>query len=449
MIKTNAKTNNAANLEKDFTKLEQMPTRDGYGQGLVELGKSNTNVVVLSGDLTESTRSQWFKEKFPNRFFEVGVAEQNMMGIAAGLALSGKIPFVSSYAVFCPGRNWDQLRVSVCYNEAPVKIAGAHAGISVGPDGATHQALEDIAITRALPKLTVLVPCDAIEAQKATIASAKINGPVYIRLGRAKSPVITTSTTPFKIGKAEVYREGTDVAIIACGIMVHEAMVAAEKLSKEGINAMVVNCHTIKPIDAQTIINAAKKTGAVVTAEEHQRAGGMGSAVAEVLSQNYPVPIKMVAVDDRFGESGEPQELLNAFGLTAKDIIIAAKSIINKTKTTQQPYEVEQMAFDRKKLTTDVHPDLTFKLRGGEIIRNIPQLKRMMAKMKDDVFTHHVNSEKNDFSNWVRDVHGDKELAESIKKCQDKVLIEKELEKALRDAFLQQKNKLTIEKTKK
>ncbi len=433
------KTNPCANLEQDFSKLEQVPTRDGYGKGLVELGKINKDVVVLSGDLTESTRSHWFKEQFPKRFFELGVAEQNMMGVAAGLALCGKIPFVSSYAVFCPGRNWDQLRVSVCYNEANVKIAGAHAGISVGPDGATHQALEDIAITRTLPKLSVIVPCDSIEAQKATINSAKINGPVYLRLGRAKSPVITTQKTPFKIGKAEIYREGKDVAIIACGILVHEALVAAEKLSKEKIDAMVINCHTIKPIDKKTIIDAAKITGAIITAEEHQVHGGLGSAVAEVLSQNFPVPMKIIGVNDRFGESGEPEELMHAFGLTSKEIIAAAKLIVQKSKIHEEPYEVEQMAFDRKKLTADVHPDLTFKLKGGGIIRNIPQLKRAMAKMKDEIFTHHVNLDKNDFSNWIKDVYGDSELANTIKQHKDKELIEKEIEKALRQAFLQHK----------
>lgn len=433
------KLNQSASLVNDLAKVEQVPTRDGYGKGLLELGKSNNDVVVLTGDVAESTRVHWFKEQFPKRFFEVGVAEQNMMGIAAGLALSGKIPFVSSYAVFCPGRNWDQLRVSVCYNEANVKIAGAHAGISVGPDGATHQALEDIAITRALPKLTVIVPTDAIEAQKAAIASAKINGPVYIRLGRAKSPVITTQSTPFKVGKAEIYREGKDVAIVACGIMVYEALVAAEKLSKDGIEATVINCHTIKPIDKKTLFDVAKKTGAVVAVEEHQVHGGLGSAVAEVLSQTVPVPMKIIGVNDRFGESGEPEELLKAFGLTSKEIIAGVKSLVQKAQSHIEPYEVEQMAFDRKKLIADVHPDLTFKLKGGGIIRNIPQLKRAMAKMKDDVFTHHVNHEKNDFSNWIRDVHGDRVLADAITPHKDKALIEKEIEKALRTAFLQQK----------
>jgi len=322
------KTNPKMNLVKEFENIEKVPTRDGYGLGLVELGKKNKNVVALCCDLTDSTRVSWFKEKFPNRFIEVGVAEQNMAGIAAGLAASGKIPFISSYAVFSPGRNWDQIRVSICYSNANVKIQGAHAGISVGPDGATHQALEDIAITRCLPNMTVIVPADSVEAQKATEASIKIKGPTYLRFGRDKSPIITTKKTPFKIGKAEIYKEGKDVCIIACGIMVYEALKAAEELSKEGINAMVINNHTIKPMDKNTIINAAKKTKLIVTAEEHQIFGGLGSAVAEVLGEHNPVPMRFVGIKDRFGESGDPNELLKKFGCTSKNIIKAVKEII-------------------------------------------------------------------------------------------------------------------------
>jgi transketolase len=327
------KLNLKMNLIKDFSKVEEIPTRDGYGRGLIKLGEKNKDVVVLCCDLTDSTRAGWFKKKFPSRFIEVGVAEQNLMGIAAGLSFLGKIPYISSYAVFNPGRNWDQLRVSVCYSKANVKIQGAHAGISVGPDGASHQALEDIAITRCLPNLVVIVPCDAIEAEKATVASSLIKGPVYLRFGREKIPVITTSKTPFRVGRAEIYREGKDVAIIACGLMVYEALVAAEKLKKQGIDAMVINNHTIKPIDKETIIKAAKKTKAIVTAEEHQVAGGMGSAVAEVLSQSCPVPMGFVGVKDTFGESGKPKELLEKYGLNSKAIIREVKKLVrNKQK---------------------------------------------------------------------------------------------------------------------
>jgi len=322
------KLNSRMHLAKDLDNVERLPSRDGFGHGLVEIGRKNKNVLSLCCDLTDSTRAGWFKKEFPDRFIEVGVAEQNMMGIAAGLSFTGKIPYISSYAVFNPGRNWDQLRVSVCYSKANVKIEGAHAGISVGPDGATHQALEDIAMTRVLPNLMVIVPCDAFEAQKATVAAGYIKGPVYLRYGREKVPTITTKRTPFKIGRADVYRDGKDVCVIACGIMVYASLVAAEKLDKDGISVMVINNSTIKPMDKKTIIAAAKKTKAVVTAEEHQITGGLGGAVAEILSQNYPVPMRIVGVKDRFGESGQPDELLKKFGCSPKDVIKAVKEVI-------------------------------------------------------------------------------------------------------------------------
>ncbi len=308
--------------------IKQVPTRDGYGHGIVELGERDKNVVVLCADLTDSTRSNLFKDRFPERFIEIGVAEQNLVTVASGLAAVGKIPFIASYAVFCPGRCWEQIRTTICYNERNVKIVGAHAGISVGPDGATHQALEDIAIMRALPNMVVVVPCDANEAKKATIAVGKIRNPAYVRFAREKTPVFTTEMTPFKLGKAEIYRNGKDVTIIACGLLVYQALLAARELEKEKIEAMVINCHTIKPLDTETIVKCAKKTGAVVTVEEHQIIGGLGSAVAECLSENYPVPMKRVGVMDRFGESGEPDELLQKFGLTYVNIAEAVKHVI-------------------------------------------------------------------------------------------------------------------------
>ena len=311
---------------------EMIPTRDGYGKALLALGRLKKNVVALCCDLTDSTRVEWFKQKYPKRFIEVGVQEQNMAGLSAGLALIGKIPFISSYAVFSPGRNWDQLRVSVCYNNLNVKIQGAHAGISVGPDGATHQALEDIAIMRVLPNMKVIVPADAIQAEKATIASASIYGPVYIRVGRDKVPVITNKNTPFKFGKADIYRIGKDACIIACGRMVFEALVAAENLAKEGIEVMVINCHTIKPIDEKTILSAAKKTKAIITAEEHQIHGGLGSAVAEVLSAHFPTPLEFVAINDTFGESGDPDKLLEKYNCTHNNISLAVKKVIKRKK---------------------------------------------------------------------------------------------------------------------
>lgn len=323
----NSKLHLADNI---FDGPDQLPTRNGYGEGVVEAGKADKNVVVLCCDLTESTRNADFKETFPNRFIEVGIAEQNMAGIGAGLAFSGKVPFISSYATFNPGRNWDQIRVSICYSMANVKIMGAHAGISVGPDGATHQAMEDIAITRCLPNLTVIVPCDFWETKKAAIEIAKIKDPVYMRFGREKVPVVTTEKTPFKIGRADTYRDGSDVTVIACGSLVYEALIAADKLSKQGIDVRVINCHTIKPIDEKAVIKAAKETGAIVTAEEHQVHGGMGSAVAEVVAKHSPVLIEYVAMMDRFGESGEPNQLMHHFGLDSKGIISAVKKVLKR-----------------------------------------------------------------------------------------------------------------------
>ena len=305
-----------------------VPTRNGYGEGLVEAGKKDKRVVALCADLTESTRTQAFAETFPERFIEVGVAEQLLATAASGMANYGKIPFITSYAAFSPGRNWEQIRTTIALNDVPVKIGGMHAGISVGPDGATHQQLEDMAMMRAMPNMTVIAPNDAIEAKKATMAAAKHPGPVYMRFGREKVPVTTTDATPFKIGRAEVFREGNDVTVIACGPLVYEALVAAEQL--KGIDVMVINNHTIKPIDAKTIVMAAKKTGAVVTAEEHQINGGMGSAVMEVLAENAPVPAERVGVKDRFGQSGTPDELMDLYGLRSKDIIAAIKKVLKR-----------------------------------------------------------------------------------------------------------------------
>lgn len=318
-------------LIEDLSKAEKAPTRDGYGKGLVALGEKDDRVVVLCADLAESTRSHWFKEKFPERYIELGVAEQNMATIAAGLANYGKIPFISSYAVFSPGRNNEQIRTTISINNVPVKIAGAHAGISVGPDGATHQALEDIALMRVQPNMTVIVPCDAVETQKATIAAVdNCNGPVYIRFGREKSPIFTTEKTPFEIGRAIILRNGKDLTIVGCGMLLYNALMAAEELSKEGIEATVINSHTIKPFDITTILDSVKETKAVVTVEEHQVNGGLGSAIAETLARHFPAPMEFIGVHDRFGESGEPDELIDHFGMGIKDIKAAALRVIKR-----------------------------------------------------------------------------------------------------------------------
>ncbi len=310
--------------------VEQAATRDGFGEGLVLAAEENVQVVGLSADLVESTRMDSFAEKYPERFFEVGVAEQNMVGIAAGLALSGKIPFAASYATFSPGRSWDQLRVSVCYSEANVKIIGCHTGLSVGPDGATHQALEDIAMTRVLPNLTVIYPCDALEARKAALAAAHHHGPVYIRLAREKSPIITSEQSPFIIGKAQVLRDGGDLAILATGPLVYEALLAAETLTQERIQATVVHIPTIKPLDEETLLRIGKHCRAIVTVEEHQIYGGFFGAISEFYAQHLPLPIEPIAVRDRFGESGEPNELLKKFGLKARDIRSAAHRALKR-----------------------------------------------------------------------------------------------------------------------
>ncbi|PJE58428.1 MAG: transketolase [Candidatus Portnoybacteria bacterium CG10_big_fil_rev_8_21_14_0_10_36_7] len=310
----------------------QKPTRDGFGEGSVLAGKENENVVMLCADLTDSTRAGMFKKEFSDRFVQIGIAEQNMMGVAVGMAMAGKVPFLSTYGVFCPGRNWDQIRVNACYNNANVKFTGAHTGVSVGPDGATHQALEDIAITRCIPNITVIAPCDYHETRKATLASAKINGPVYLRFAREATPVFTTNDTPFEIGKALVLREGKDAVIIGCGSLLYKALIVAEELAKEGLEIMVVNIATIKPIDTETIIESAKKCGAVVSVEDHQVMGGLGSAVAEVLTKNYPVPQEFIGMQDTFGESGQPDELLEKYGMGKEAIKIAVKKVIGRKK---------------------------------------------------------------------------------------------------------------------
>ncbi len=317
-------------LVGDLSALAQVPTRDGFGEGLVLAAEADKQVVGLCADLTESTRMLAFKKKFPERFVQMGVHEQLLAASAAGMALAGKVPFVASYAIFCPGRAWEQIRTNICLNEVNVKIAGAHAGVSVGPDGATHQAIEDIAITRVIPKMTVVVPCDAAQAKKATQAVAKLVGPCYLRFGREKSSVVTTEATPFEIGKAQMFRDGSDVVIFACGILVPTALLAAEELEKAGVNCAVVNVHTIKPLDTAAVVAWATRCGAVVTAEEHQIAGGMGSAIAEILVQKQPVPMEFVGVHDQFGQSGEPAELLEHYGMGVKDIMKAVKLVIER-----------------------------------------------------------------------------------------------------------------------
>ncbi|PIR59533.1 MAG: transketolase, partial [Candidatus Pacebacteria bacterium CG10_big_fil_rev_8_21_14_0_10_45_6] len=311
---------------------EQVPTRNGYGEGLVAAARKDERIVALCADLTESTRTDGFRDEFPERFFNIGVAEQNLTTVAAGLAQYGKIPFIASYAMFSPGRAWEQVRTTICYNNVPVKIVGAHAGVSVGPDGATHQAIEDIAIMRTIPKMNVVVPCDTNEGRKAVIAAAKIDEPFYLRFTREKTPVFTTTDTNFEIGRAEIFFDNKDpeVAIIGCGPVLHNAMLAASELEQDGIRVRVINNHTIKPLDEDTIVAAARDAGAVVTVEEHQVMGGMGSAVAECLARECPVPIEFIGVQDRFGESGEPNELIEHFGMGKDAIVLAVRKVLKR-----------------------------------------------------------------------------------------------------------------------
>ncbi len=312
--------------------LAPTPTRDGFGKELVELGKTNEKIVVVSADLEDATRAEYFKDAFPQRFFSVGIAEQDMVGVAAGLSFHGLIPVINSFAVFLTNRAYDMIRMDVCYNNRNVKIVCSHSGLTVGEDGASAQCLEDLALMRVLPNMKVVCPVDVHEAKKATRAMIDEDGPIYLRTSRAPLPVVTKESDEFKIGKAVVIRPGKDATVIACGIMVSEGLQAAEMLSKEGIDLRVINMHTIKPIDEKMILACAKETGAIVTAEEHQLAGGLGSAVAEVLIQNSPVPMEMVAVKDSFGESGSPNELMKAYHLKDVDIVAAVKKAIGRKK---------------------------------------------------------------------------------------------------------------------
>ncbi len=311
--------------------VEQAPIRAGFGEGLVLAGRADDRVVGLCCDLTESTKMDAFAKEFPKRFFEMGIMEQSMAAVASGMAAMGKIPFISSYAMFSPGRNWEQIRTTICYNDRPVKIAGSHAGVSVGPDGGTHQAIEDIAITRVIPNMIVITPCDSIEARKATMAAAKTNSPTYIRLAREKTPIVTTEETPFEIGKAQIFYRpqiAVKVGIIACGSLVYNSIMAAHQLESEGIGAVVMNIGTVKPMDREAVIALAKECGAIVTVEEHQVAGGMGSAVAEVLSAEHPTKMLFVGVHDKFGQSGSPLELIEHYGMGISHIKEAVKKLL-------------------------------------------------------------------------------------------------------------------------
>lgn len=315
-----------------MTELKPTPTRDGFGEEMVVLGRENKNIVMVSADLEDATRAEYFKKEFPERFFSVGIAEQDMVGMAAGLSAMGFTAVTNSFAVFLTNRAYDMIRLDVCYNDCNVKLVASHAGVTVGEDGASAQCLEDLAIMRVLPNMKVICPVDYIEARKATRAMINQKGPIYMRTSRAPLPILTKESDPFEIGKANVLRDGRDVTIIACGVMVSEAMSAAKILAAENIQARVINMHTIKPIDVEAITKAAQETGAIVTAEEHQMAGGLGSAVAEVVTQNISVPMELIGVHDSFGESGKPEQLQEAYGLKDKNIVEAVRKVLKRKK---------------------------------------------------------------------------------------------------------------------
>jgi len=323
--------NKELNLSKDVfnANIKTDSTRNGLGDALVKLGEKNKKIVVLTADLMESTRVDKFADKFPNRFVQVGVAEQNMAGLSAGLAMEGKIPFMTSFSVFSPGRNWEQIRASICYSNINVNIASTHSGLSADKDGATHQGLEDIALTRVLPNMTVLIPADYNQTHEAVFAASEIDGPVYLRLSRNKSPVFTTKSTPFKVGKAQILKAGHDATLVSCGSIAYEVLKAARELElKHRIDTEVINLHTIKPIDKETLIKSAKKTGRVITIEEHQMAGGMGSAVSELLSNQFPAYVHRMGIDDTFTESGDYENLIKKYGLDSLSIVERVKSLI-------------------------------------------------------------------------------------------------------------------------
>jgi transketolase len=315
---------------KEYTYTEKKDTRSGFGAGLLEVGRRNPNVVALCADLVGSLKMNDFIKEFPERFFQVGIAEANMMGIAAGLTIGGKIPYTGTFANFSTGRVYDQIRQSIAYSEKNVKICASHAGLTLGEDGATHQILEDIGMMKMLPNMTVIVPCDYNQTKAATIAIADHKGPVYLRFGRPSVPIFTPADEPFVIGKAIILNQGADVSIFACGHLVWEALEAGKALYKEGISAEIINVHTIKPLDIETILHSINKTGCAVTAEEHQVNGGLGESVAKVLAENKPAPLEMVGVNDRFGESGTPAQLMEKYGLNATSILVAAKKVINR-----------------------------------------------------------------------------------------------------------------------
>ncbi|MEX0934330.1 MAG: transketolase family protein [Candidatus Saccharimonadales bacterium] len=362
--------------------VKQESSRVGFGRGLLEAGKRDKQVVALCADLTGSTKMDGFAKEFPDRFIQVGVAEQNLVTVASGLAHLDKVPFTSSYAAFSPGRNWEQIRTTICLNEANVKIIGSHAGVSVGPDGATHQMLEDIALMRVLPHMQVIVPCDAVQAEKATIEMAAEIGPMYLRLGRADTPIITTDKTPFEIGKSYVYRQGSDITIAACGPMVHSALKAAAELARYGVRAEVINVATIKPLDSETILTSVSKTGLVVTIEEAQIAGGLGGAIAEILSEQVPTAQLRIGIEDRFGESGDPNQLISEFGLDGAGVAKKIKEFYQSQRPGKLKEAATQTTPKLAKSSANKSANKSAKKKSTKTTKSVKSVKKKTTKTK-------------------------------------------------------------------
>lgn len=417
-------------IRKSSLNQEMDSTRNGFGKGILKAGKIHKDLWVLTADLGGSTCVNDFKKEFPNRFVQVGVAEQNLVTVASGIASMNKVAFATSFAAFSPGRNWEQIRTTICYNEQPVIVVGSHTGLGVGEDGATHQALEDVALMRALPNMIVVAPCDSLQAEKATIALAKKRIPAYLRLNRQKSPIITKTTTPFKLGEAQVFKEGKDLVIFSYGPLINEALKVSDELAKQKISVAVINVHTIKPLDEKIIIDYIKKCEKFLVLEDHQIFGGLGSAIAECIIKNEEKG-EIIGMENLFGESGKAEDLYWKYGLTSKKIINKTLKLLKEEKKSK----TIKKKSDNKKTKTLIEspPDKQFILRTGQRLKNLKELYTFLKNVDEAIFNHHVNRNKNDFANWIRDVLKEKELSTQLKKIKNKQETLKVIEKYLKD----------------
>lgn len=412
-------------------KVESDSTRNGFGKGIIKAGTSQ-DVWVVTADLGGSTCVNKFRDKFPERFVQVGVAEQNLVTVASGIASMNKVVFATSFAVFSPGRNWEQIRTTICYNDQPVIIVGSHTGLGVGEDGATHQALEDISLMRTLPNMNVVVPCDSLQAEKAAIALAKNRSPAYLRLNRQKSPLITKSTTPFKLGEAQMFREGKDLVIFSCGPIINEVIKAAEELKNKKISVAVVNIHTIKPLDQKTIAKYVNKCQKFLVVEDHQVNGGLGSAISECLINN-PAQGEIIGVENVFGESGKAEDLYWKYGLTSEKITNKALNLIKQKNKKDYTKKSVKQSKKKTKVLINAPETKQFLMCDGQKIKNLKELSLIMKNVNEEVFKHHVTNNKNDFANWIQHVLKEKELSSQLKKIKTKQKTQKLIDAYLKD----------------